>query len=84
MKPRGCGRPLGPDNLVTRDEIARELGVRDSDAELCLATVEQVVQGRAPKWRWSDVLDAWRDWEARHRVTAAVATRRYLGTREAL
>lgn len=60
--PRGCGRPLAADNLVSTEEVARELGCRDSAARELLAAVPPLrCPGRGTRWRWGDVLQALAD-----------------------
>ncbi len=52
----GCGRPLGPSNLLTLEEVARELRVGEDKAKALLTAVKPIHQGRARLYVWSDVL----------------------------
>lgn len=76
---RGCGRPLGPDNLLTLAEVARELGCRDARARELLAAVPPITTpGVGKRWRWGDVLQACEDAGGRAAVSR---TRRVSPTR---
>lgn len=53
----GCGRPLGPDSLLTVQEAARELRMRDADARRLCTALRPVRSDGVRLYRWGDVLD---------------------------
>lgn len=53
----GCGRPLGPDSLLTASETARELRMRDADARRLCRELRPVRDDGVKLYRWGDVLD---------------------------
>lgn len=58
----GCGRPLAADNVVSAEEVARELGCADRRARELLTRVPPLpTPGGARRWRWGDVLQALAD-----------------------